>query len=259
MVNKPLKTILVEDELRGRNALRALVSRVPNLLLVGEAGNVDEASSLIHELEPDLVLLDIEMPAKSGFDLLADLPNRTFDVIFTTAFDNYAIRAIKFSAIDYLLKPVDLDELIAAVNKTAEKRQQSDHQPQLQISNLLENLKSINKRNIKLSLPTSDGSLFIPVDEIIRCESDANYTRFFLKNETRPVLVSRTLKDYEELLKDYEFCRVHHSHLINLKFIKKYIKGEGGVIVMADGAEVEVSRRKKDAFQQALNRFAGII
>lgn len=259
MANKIIKAILVEDEVRGRNTLRALLSRNPLVQLAGEASNADEAIALINETDPDLVLLDIEMPGKSGLDLLAAIPGRRFDVIFTTAFDSYAIKAIKFSAIDYLLKPIDPEELDAAIAKLIEKRENYLHDPQQEIKNLLENLKSFNKRNIKLSLPTSDGSLFIPVEDIIRCESDANYTRFFLKNESRPILVSRTLKEYEELLKEYEFCRVHHSHLINLRFIKKYMKGEGGVVVMTDGAEVEVSRRKKETFQQALERFAGII
>jgi two-component system, LytTR family, response regulator len=258
MANK-LRVIIVEDESRGRNALKALLAQIKTIELIGEASNVDEAISLIKKTPPDLVLLDIEMPFKNGFDLLAELPERTFDVIFTTAYDSYAIKAIKFSAIDYLLKPIDSDELIYAINKTIEKRQKSEHQPQLQINNLLENLKSINKQNYKLSLPTFEGAFFIPIEEIIRCESDANYTRFHLRNEEKSILVSKTLKEYDELLIDYGFCRVHHSHLINLKYIKKYIKGEGGVVVMVDGTEVEISRRKKEIFQKSLDKFASII
>ncbi|OYU97222.1 MAG: DNA-binding response regulator [Bacteroidetes bacterium B1(2017)] len=256
---KELKTIIVEDELRGRNALKAMLSAIPQISLIGEASNVDEAISIISETYPDLVLLDIEMPFKNGFDLLAALPERTFDVIFTTAYDSYAIKAIKFSAIDYLLKPIDQDELLIAIEKTAEKRKKIKHKPQLQINNLLDNLKTTNKQNFKLSLPTSEGSLFIPIEEIIRCESDANYTWFYVKTETKPILVSKTLKDYEELLTDYGFCRVHHSHLVNLKFIAKYIKGEGGMVVMMDGAEVEVSRRKREVFQKSLEKYANII
>jgi len=259
MDKKPLKTIIVEDESRGRNALKAMLSQMKSVQLVAEAANVDEAIEQIKKLSPDLVLLDIEMPFKNGFDLLAALPNRTFDVIFTTAYDSYAIKAIKFSAIDYLLKPIDPEELSNAIEKTAEKREIALHQPQLQINNLLENLRTINKQNFKLSLPTSEGAIFIPIDEIVRCESDTNYTRFFILSETRPILVSKTLKDYDDLLTDYGFCRVHHSHLINLKFIKKYIKGEGGVVVMIDGAEVEVSRRKKEVFQKSLEKYASII
>ena len=258
MDKKPLKTIIVEDESRGRNALKAMLSQMKSVQLVAEAANVDEAIEYIKSLSPDLVLLDIEMPFKNGFDLLAALPNRTFDVIFTTAYDSYAIKAIKFSAIDYLLKPIDPEELSNAIEKTAEKREIAMHQPQLQINNLLE-IRTINKQNFKLSLPTSEGAIFIPIDEIVRCESDTNYTRFFIQTEARPILVSKTLKDYEELLTDYGFCRVHHSHLINLKFIKKYIKGEGGIVVMIDGAEVEVSRRKKEVFQKSLEKYASII
>lgn len=258
-MGKGLKTIIVEDESRGRNALRALLSQIDGVQLKGEASNVDDAIVMIEAEEPDLVLLDIEMPFKNGFDLLAALPKRTFDVIFTTAYDSYAIKAFKFSAIDYLLKPIDPEELKAAIEKTAAKRENEVHQPQLQINNLLENLKSMNKQNFKLSLPTFEGSLFVPIDDIIRCESDANYTRFHIKSEVKPILVSKTLKDYDELLTEYGFCRVHHSHLINLKFIKKYIKGEGGIVVMLDGAEVEVSRRKKEVFQKSLEKFASII
>ncbi len=251
-----LKTIIVEDESRGRNALRALLLSNSSIKFIGEASNVDEAKVLIETNEPDLVLLDIEMPYKNGFDLLAELPNRKFDVIFTTAYDTYAIKAIKFSAMDYLLKPIDPEELILAIEKTIEKRSKNDYKPQNQINNLLENLRTINLQNLKLSLPTSDGSLFLSIDEIIRFESDASYTRFFILNEQKPILVSKTLKDYDDILQDYGFCRVHHSRVINLKHIKKYIKGEGGIAVMIDGSEVEISRRKKESFLKMLENFA---
>lgn len=254
-----IKTLIVEDETKGRNVLKALLSEIQVVNLIGESPDVEDALSKIQLHNPDLVLLDIEMPYKNGFDLLESIPNRTFDVIFTTAYDSYAIKAIKFSAIDYLLKPIDGEELKIAIEKTAEKRKKILYQPQLQINNLLENLKAINKHNFKLSLPTSTGAIYIPVDEIIRCESDTNYTKFFFKNEDRPTLVSKTLKDYEVLLTDFGFCRVHHSHLINLKFIKKYIKGEGGTVIMLDDTEVEVSRRKKEIFQKALEKYTSIL
>jgi two-component system LytT family response regulator len=258
MDNK-IKTLIVEDEAKGRNVLKALLNEIPEVNLIGESPDVEDAILKIELHNPDLVLLDIEMPFKNGFDLLASIPKRTFDVIFTTAYDSYAIKAIKFSAIDYLLKPIDQEELKIAIEKTAEKRKKVQHEPQSQINNLLENLKAINKHNFKLSLPTSTGAIYIPVDEIIRCESDTNYTKFYFKNEERPTLVSKTLKDYEELLTDFGFCRVHHSHLINLKFIKQYIKGDGGTIIMFDETEVEVSRRKKEIFQKALEKFTTIL
>jgi two-component system LytT family response regulator len=254
-----LKTLIVEDEARGRNALKAMLKEISEVNLIGESPDVEDAILKIQIHNPDLVLLDIEMPYKNGFDLLAALPNRTFDVIFTTAYDSYAIKAIKFSAIDYLLKPIDPEELKIAIDKTFEKRKKIQHQPQLQINNLLDNLKAINKQNFKLSLPTSDGAIYVPIDEIIRCESDTNYTKFYFINEDRPTVVSKTLKDYDELLTDFGFCRVHHSHLVNLKFIKKYIRGEGGTVVMSDGTEVEVSRRKREIFQKALEKFTTII
>ncbi|MCE2741054.1 MAG: LytTR family DNA-binding domain-containing protein [Sphingobacteriales bacterium] len=258
-MDNTIKTLIVEDEEKGRSVLKAMLHEIPEVNLVGESPNVEDAILKIQLHNPDLVLLDIEMPYKNGFDLLAALPQRTFDVIFTTAYDSYAIKAIKFSAVDYLLKPIDQEELKIAIEKTAEKRKKIQHEPQAQITNLLENLKAINKHNFKLALPTSTGSIYIPVDEIIRCESDTNYTKFYFKNDERPTLVSKTLKDYEELLTDFGFCRVHHSHLINLKFIREYIKGDGGTIIMFDGTEVEVSRRKKEIFQKALEKFTTIL
>ncbi|MBC7382781.1 MAG: response regulator [Bacteroidia bacterium] len=258
-MSKELKTIIVEDELRGRNALKALLRSIPLVNLVGEAANVEEAKWLIETKKPDLILLDIEMPYKSGFDLLAELPEHNFDVIFTTAYDSYAIKAIKFSAIDYLLKPIDPEELAIALHKTFQKRNNQSYKPQNQINDLLEKLSSINKQSFKISLPTTDGTLFIAIDEIVRCQSFANYTSFFILHEQNPIIVAKTLKDYEELLQDYGFCRVHNSHLINLKFVKKYIKGEGGIAVMTDGFEVEVSRRKKEIFQVSMEKFASIL
>ena len=258
-MNNLLKTLIVEDEARGRKALKAMISEINEVTLIGESPDVEDAIIKIQIHNPDLILLDIEMPYKNGFDLLAALPNRSFDVIFTTAYDSYALKAIKCSAIDYLLKPIDPEELKLAIYKTIEKRRKTQYQSHLQMNNLLDNLKAINKQNFKLSLPNANGSVFVPINEIIRCESDANYTRFFLENETKAILVSKTLKDYDELLTDFGFCRVHHSHLINLKFIKKYIRGEGGIVVMVDGTEVEVSRRKREVFQKALERFATIL
>jgi len=259
MAQTALRTIIVEDELGGRNALKAILKNCEEITLIGEASNAIEAKDLIVSLKPDLLLLDIEMPFKNGFDLLSEIIDRTFDVIFTTAYDSYSIRAIRFSAIDYLLKPVDPDELSDAVARVFEKKKHNSYQPQLQIENLLDNLKSINKQNFKLSLPTAEGTLFIPIEDIVRCESDANYTRFFFKDGTKPVVVSKTLKEFEELLNDYGFCRVHNSHMINLKFIRRYIRGEGGIVVMLDGTEVEVSRRKKEIFQKALEKETGFI
>ncbi len=258
-MNKILTTIIVEDELRGRNALKALLQTISSVKLIGEASNVDDAKKMIEDWDPDLVLLDIEMPYKNGFDLLAEIENRSFDVIFITAYDSYAIKAFKFSAIDYLLKPIDQEELISAIDKTLVKRASSHYEPKTQMENLLENLKTINKQSFKLSLPSFEGTMFVPLDEIIRCESDANYTKFFLLQEINPILVSKTLKEYEDLLQDYGFCRVHHSNMINLKYVKKYIKGEGGIAVMIDGAEVEISRRKREIFLNSIDKFTSFL
>jgi two-component system, LytTR family, response regulator len=258
-MDKGLRILIVEDETRGRSVLKAMLILISPNFIVEEAANVDDAVKIIERFNPDLVLLDIEMPYKNGFDLLAELPSLTFDVIFTTAYNSYAIRAIKFSAMDYLLKPIDAEELELAIDKTTQKRKLNENFANSQINNLLENLKIINKQKFKLSLPTFQGNLFISVDEIIRCESDANYTRFFLNNDNKSVLVSKTLKDYEDLLTEYGFCRVHNSFMINLKFIKKYIKGEGGIAVMVDGAEVEISRRRKEIFLKSIEKYTGLI
>lgn len=254
-----LKTIIVEDEAGGRNSLRAILKSIDEVVLVGEASNADEAKILIADESPDLVLLDIEMPFKNGFDLLSEISTRTFEVIFTTAYESYAIKAIKFSALDYLLKPIDSEELKVAVLRACMKRMEKTYRPQEQIDNLLGNLKLINKQNFKLCLPTAEGSLFVPIDDIIRCESDTNYTRFFFNGGLKPILVAKTLKEFEDFLVDFGFCRVHNSHLINLKFIRRYVKGDGGVVVMADGSQVEISRRKKEIFQKALDIETGFI
>lgn len=253
-----MKAILVEDELRGRNALLFLLNQLPELVqVIGVCGCVEEAKPLIQSLKPDLVFLDIEMPSKNGFDLLREIQDRTFEVIFTTAFNQYAIQAIKLNALDYLLKPIDFDELKQTLQNAVLKIKQKQSSA-TQIEHLLHNLKTINHTEHKLTLPCAEGVLFVSINQIVRCESDANYTRFYIKDE-KPILVCKTMREYEELLADYNFCRIHNSHLINLKLIKKYTKGEGGIVTMVDGAEVEVSRRKKDAFLQKLENLSTIL
>jgi two-component system LytT family response regulator len=191
------------------------------------------------------------MPHKSGFDLLEELGEFNFEVIFVTAYDKYAIRAIKFSALDYLLKPVATDELRKAVQKVEERIRLKGYRNNY--ASLLENVKYPSGRIEKLAIPISDGILFEKTSDIIYCEADANYTHLFLTGN-RKLLVSKNLKDFENMLSDSGFFRVHHAYLINMNHIKKYIRGEGGYVILEEDHHVDVSRRKKEAFLQLFNR-----
>lgn len=248
-----IKSIIVDDEKKARTILSGLLkAHCPEIEVIGEADSVISAEKLIREKNPDLVFLDIEMPFGNGFDLLEKTRDLTYDVIFTTAYNHYAIKAIRISALDYLLKPIDPDELVAAVKRFVEVKR-NENILQNQINYLLQEIKSGNtKNNIKkIAIPSIDGISFIEIDDIIRCEADANYTRIFTVNG-QPILVSKTLKDYEDLLEEYGFVRVHHHNLINMNHVQKYIKGEGGYVIMTDGSSVEVSRRKKSEFLEKL-------
>jgi two-component system LytT family response regulator len=203
-----------------------------------------EAIPLLKEQKPDLVFLDIEMPHINGFEMLQALPRIDFDIIFTTAYDQFAIKAIKFSALDYLLKPIDKDELAGAVDKINTHPSRFISTRQLDL--LLQNMQSARHGLETIALPTLEGYEMVQAAHIVRCESDSNYTLIFLKNGTK-ILVSKTLKEVEELLEGHSFFRVHHSHLVNLNEIKKYVKGDGGYLVMSNNNAVSVSRSKKDA------------
>ncbi|MEO8150826.1 MAG: LytTR family DNA-binding domain-containing protein [Bacteroidia bacterium] len=217
--------------------------------IIAECESVDEGVAAIKNLNPDLVFLDIEMPPKTGFDLLREFDEHNFEVIFTTSYNEYAIQAIKFSALDYLLKPFSKDDLTSSLKRFESKKQKEDTKKQFE--NLLANLQPQPNQQKRITLATSNGMEFYKTEEIIRCESDNSYTTFFL-TEKRKVVVSKPIKDWEELLDPFNFCRVHHQHLINLLHVKKYIKGEGGIAIMSDLKEVDVSRRKKDDFLKKL-------
>ncbi|TNE81120.1 MAG: response regulator transcription factor [Bacteroidetes bacterium] len=247
-----LKVVIVEDEKNSREGLRNLIEEFcSDTEVKGMAGSVDEGIAMIKELNPDLVMLDIEMQTATGFDLLEKLGEVNFDVIFTTAYEQYAIKAIKFSAIDYLLKPIDVNELITAVDKVKAKR--SSTSSNLQVELLLKNLKLENPKTHKITLSTSEGMVFIPVTDIIRCEAQGAYTTFFLK-ENKKILVSKNLKEYESLLSDYNFFRIHNSHLINLGEVERYIKSDGGYVVMKDGSQVAISNTRKDEFLELMKQ-----
>ncbi|MCD4681782.1 MAG: LytTR family DNA-binding domain-containing protein, partial [Bacteroidales bacterium] len=222
-----LKTIIVDDELDAVNFIRSIIEEYcPKLEVVGTGHSAKEGSKLIINKTPDLVFLDVEMPHGSGFDLLANFPDKSFDVIFITAFNHYAIQAIKFSAVDYILKPININEFITAVDKVLDNKASNDHR-NANFKTLLENVRSTLPS--KLAIPTSDGMEYLNTKEIIRVEADRSYSWFYLK-DNRKLLVSRNLKEYQELLTDRNFFRTHNSHLINLEHVKKYIRSEGGAI-----------------------------
>jgi two-component system, LytTR family, response regulator len=253
-MNSKLRTIIIDDEHDAVNFIHSIIDEYcPGLEVIGKSHNVLDGIKLIKSSEPDLIFLDVEMPHGSGFDLLAQFPEKTFDVIFITAFNHYAIKAIKFSAVDYILKPININEFIIAVEKVIEKRSSSLHSNNNYLA-LIENLKS--SFPFKLAIPTSDGMEYLSTKDIIRIEADRSYCWFYLVNK-RKVLVSRNLKEFQELLNDRNFFRPHNSHLINLEHVRKYIRSEGGAIEMMDGSQVPISRTKKELFQAHMNRFIG--
>ncbi|MEP7253958.1 MAG: response regulator [Ginsengibacter sp.] len=243
-----LNAIIIDDELKGRIALKQkLNDYCTEVAVLGEAENGIEGIKLIKEFHPDVVFLDIEMPRMDGFEMLHHLPEKNFHIIFTTAYDQYAIKAIKYAAFDYLLKPIDIEELKLSVSKIS-VHQKTYTGKKLEL--LDQNIHGKNAFN-KIAVSTLDGLLFFDIKDIVHLEANSNYTTIYFSD--RPKLIaSRTLKDFEELLPADIFFRTHHSHLINLNYIKRYIKGDGGQIELQNGNYVDVSRRKKDDFLKAI-------
>jgi two-component system LytT family response regulator len=244
-----INAVIVDDELYASQALVTLLGRhCPEVTVLAVCNNAKEAVKLIRELTPALVFLDIEMPHINGFELLELLAPVSFQVVFTTSYDQYAIKAIRFSALDYLLKPVDPGELKAAVKKVAERLTPS---LPLQLDILLAKLQQPQSIVNRIALPTMEGLQVIPVDTILYCTASSNYTTLTLKDKQK-LLVSRTLKEIEDMLEDYPFLRVHHSCLVNLNEVKKYTRGEGGSLSMSDGSVVDVSRSRKEMLLKKL-------
>jgi two-component system LytT family response regulator len=239
-----LKAVIVEDELASRETLAVYLSKYcPDVQLMGTAESVSTGIELINRVKPDIVFLDIEMPRGNAFDLIEQVGDIDFDIVFVTAFSNYAIRAINLSASYYILKPVDIDELVKAVEKIKESR--SGKGPSVKHSNILaENLRSTSSQQRKIVLPLMEGFEVLPVSEIIRCEANDNFTDFHISNRKK-MMICRTLKFYEEVLSESGFMRVHKSHLVNMDHVKKYLKGKGGQLVMADDSVIDVSPQKK--------------
>lgn len=241
-----MNAIIVDDEEKSRITLRNFLTRYcPDISLADEADGVDSGLKSIRRHQPDVVFLDVEMNDGTGFDLLNLLKPVTFKVIFITAFDSYALKAFNFSAVDYLLKPIDPARLVEAVNKLNSASPNDLLHKKLEA--LLENKVSIEK----IALPEIDGLVMVKIKEIIRCESESNYTRFYLKSG-KTHLSTKTLKEYDEMFSGLNFCRIHKSHLININFVSRYIKGEGGAVIMEDSTELEVARRRKDDLLQML-------
>ncbi len=257
-----IRCIITDDETNSRHALRSLLAlSAPDLIIEGEAKNASEARLLIEEKKPDLVFLDVQMPGEDGFELLRSIPDPAFKVIFITAYQQYAAKAFRYSAVDYLLKPVDPDELSAAIRKVMEY-----HQPiqSAQVELLQNHFREFSKMekeatgrrlagDMKLALAIQDGVYYVQLKDIIWCEGIGAYTKFHMTNQP-PIMISKVLKEYEEVLEEFYFFRTHKSSLINLEHVKKFVRGEGGQVWMSNGAEIEVSRRRKDELVELLSK-----
>jgi two-component system, LytTR family, response regulator len=244
-----IKAIIIDDEPDCCDVLATLLQRYcPEVNIAGICTVPEQGLAMLSSSDVQLVFLDIQMPRMNGFELLEKIRPARFSVIFTTSYDQFAIKAIRFSALDYLLKPVDKDDLKMAVDKAIQQLHQSLPQ-QLEI--LMQRLYQPPGRDSRIALPTMEGLQIIPTESIISCASSSNYTILSLKENQR-LIVSRTLKEIEEMLEPYSFMRVHHSYLVNVVEIRKYIRGEGGSLIMSDGTAIDVSRSKKELLLKRL-------
>ncbi|HTI08432.1 MAG TPA: response regulator [Puia sp.] len=247
-----IKTILVDDELRGLSSLKKLVElNCPELQVIGECRNAPQAAQAILNLRPQLVFLDISMPGKNGFDLLNELRDIHFEIIFVTAHSQYSLQAFRYSAVDYLLKPVDETLLAYAVHRAAGRI--NTHDASGNIETFLYNLQH-KPSEMKLCITSLKGFQVIHVSDIVYCEAESSYTIFHMANGTN-IVASKSIIEYELLLEDNFFCRIHKSYLINLAHVKEYLRGEGGTVILTNDKEVEVSRRRRDEFLSSVKGF----
>lgn len=252
-----IRAAIVDDEHHIRAGLsEKLVKYCPEIELVGEAKSVEEAFEMILEKRPELLFLDVEMPPSSGFELLKRLPKLDIEIVFITAFDSYAKNAIKFSALDFLSKPIATSELVEAVGKAKIKIREKTSESYNR--ELLRNLQTPYSAENRVGIPTEEGIEFIPTGDIIRCRGNGSYTEIFLKSG-EAITSSYHLKEFEKLLGDYHFFRIHRTHLVNIDHVEKYIKGEGGYVKLMDGSTADVSRRKKIAFLDFLRLYRRIL
>lgn len=248
-----MKLIIVEDEVRNRELLRKMVELYcPEVSLVGEAASVADAVSLIRSARPDIILMDIELHPDTCFDIFPQLDDLDFEVIFTTAYKDYAIEAIKVGALDYLLKPINKKELQHAIRKAVQERSGGNNDSR-ELLQVLQQLKTPQKSSPRISLHTTEGILYAEVEDIVRCEAKGAYTAIHFKDKTTHI-ASKTLKDYELQLQPHQFLRVHNSHLINLLQVSRYLKADGGSILLKDGSEVPVSASHKDVFLEEMRK-----
>ena len=248
-----IRTVIIDDEQLARDGIKAILEKYcPEVSVIGTAGDIESAVQLIRINKPELILLDIHLMDGTGFDLLNRLDVNQYKVIFVTAFEEYAITAFKFSAIDYILKPVVPEEIVAAVEKVHDSLEKESMARRLEI--LFENITEISPQKLKIALRTSTSLYIVNLSEIIRCESEKNYTQFFMISG-ESVTVSKTLKDYEEMLIPYHFIRVHQSHLVNLEHVKRFEKRDGGTLIMSDQSKVPVSLRKKEDLMKAIGQY----
>ncbi len=247
-----MKAAIIEDELHQQELLESYLAKYfPEIEYVGTAATVTDGVELITRKRPDLIFMDVQLGQDTCFDLLNELKNRTFEIIFTTSYEEYALKAFRLAAVDYLLKPVSINDLKNSINKLLKRDQQQqvlDH-----VKLLLSNINGNSKADHRIALPTMTGFTLIEIEDIVRCESDNTYTTFYLRDGTS-MLISKTLKSCERILSDYTFFRVHNSSLINLRYVKEYIKGEGGIVIMEDKKEVSVSRRRKEDFLRKFSK-----
>lgn len=251
-----IKAILIDDDINLREGMKGLLSLyAPDINIIGEADSVESGVEIVSKLNPQVIFLDIQMNDGTGFDMLEKLSEIngkvTSHVVFVTAYEHYAIKAFRFSALDFLLKPVEPEELEKVIDKiraVLEKDNDYSH-----IDLLLENIRKKADNFKRIALSNSDGIHLLDISDIIRCESDDNYTKFYIKNR-KPILISKTLKEYEELLTEHDFVRIHQSHLINLAYVKSYIKKENGIVLMTDDSQLPISQRKKEQLQEIILR-----
>lgn len=244
-----LKIIIVEDERHSRETMIKLLDEFcSNVKVIGTAATVKEAVTLINMTDPDVVFLDIELHSGTGFDVLNEVDKIDFNIVFTTAYEQYAVKAIKMSSLDYLLKPINYQELQEAVEKAKKIKNEATYSQQ--VSTLIDNLNGEEKK-AKICLATSEGFEFFDIEEIIYCKANGAYTQFIMENGKK-LLVSKNLKEYENILNSSKFMRIHNSFLVNLKKVKKFIKADGGYVIMQNDDHITISSKKKEIFVEAM-------
>ena len=244
-----MKAIIIDDEKNGAEVLKLLLEQnCPSVKIEAVEYSPEDGIKAIQQYKPDVVFLDIEMPMSTGFDVIEATKQFNYEVIFTTAYEQYAIKALKVHAADYILKPIDVDELIEAVSKT-EKRI-SDKKKTVP-ENFEELVLNVINKNRKISIPAQDGIILVDVADVIRLEAESNYTHFFLKDRKK-ITASKTLKSFEDQLLKNNFCRVHSAHLVNLAYVEKYVKGDGGMLILKDSTNIPVSRANKNELTEKL-------